>query len=207
MAIGYNDLRTRINPSTGEGYHYALAHNWDIVITNAPEPLRVVTEFFGRDGIVNTSCTQVNNLPSSNLNEGIISGDVRGIPFHQPGTRESSVREVNLSLQEYYDYRVYRFFEAWKGMAVNRFDFSQDLRAMIPSGVSIRLTDSDRQNVKMTYNLYDVVCTKCSLGEMSSDANIVKVNVSLKCGHWNIFEGYADPTAIMIDGEYHYDKL
>jgi hypothetical protein len=206
MAVVANYGNLRAKPG---GYHYALTSNWDIEIANVPEPLMPFVKLFGgKEGVINTSCTQVSNLPDSNLNEGILSGNVRGIPFHQPGGRESSIKEINLSLLETYDYRNLRFFESWKGMAVNRFDFSQNLAAMIPSGVSITLTDSDRINVMMTYNLYDVVCTKCNLGgELASEPDIAKVQVSLKFGTYSITRGEASPSDPLIEGVYDYDHL
>jgi len=203
VTANYGNLRTT------SAYHYALSHNWDLRITQFPEQLMGLVPAFGNEaGIINTSCTQVSNLPSSNLNEGIISGNVRGIPFHQPGGRESSVREINLSLNEWYDYRVFRFFESWKSMAVNRFDFSQNLNAMIPGGVHIILTDSDRQNVVMTYNLYDVCCTKCNLGgELSSEPDIMKVQISLKCGFFDIFAGAGGMDKARTSGAYTWTDL
>lgn len=205
IVANYGNLRSL---QTG-GYHYAMTHNWDITISAVPEPLMPFVKLFGdKPGVINTSCTQVSNLPGSNLNEGILSTNVRGVPYHQPAARESSVREINLSMNEYFDYRVFKFFEAWKGMAVNRFDFSQNLNAMIPNGVSIQLTDSDRKNVVLTYNLYDVCCTKCNLGgELASEPEIMRVQVSLKCGYWNVFKGYAEPSKPMVKGDFDYDNL
>jgi hypothetical protein len=190
MPIGYNDVRPR---DGSKGFHYAMTHNWDIIVNTAslPKPLNTLSRAFGdKESFINISCLQVTNLPNSNMNEGILSGNVRGIPFHQPAGRESSVREINLSMNEFWDYRIFRFFETWKSMAVNRFDFSQNLDAMLPSGVSIVWTDSDRQNVKLTYNLYDIVCTKCNLaGELTSEPDFMKTTVSLKFGNYTIGSG------------------
>jgi len=134
--------------------------------------------------------------------EGIISGNIRGVPFHQPVGRESSVREINLQFNEFWDYRIFRFFETWKSIAVNRFDYSQNLDAMIPSGVSVVCTDSDRKRIALTYKLYDIVCTKCNLGgEFNSENDIMKTQVSLKFGHFDIIAG--DGTDInAVNGNY-----
>lgn len=191
MPIGYSDVAPN-----SSGRHYALTHNWDIAIDvgQLPAPLNALAQAFGvHNGIINTACIQVNNLPNSNMNEGILSANIRGVPFQQPASRESSVREINISMYEFWDYRVFRFFETWKNMAVNRFDYSQNLNAMIPSGVTITWTDSDRQNKTIKYVLQDIVCTKCNLaGELASEPEISKVQVSLKFGNYRILSGNTD---------------
>jgi len=185
MAIGYQDIR----PS--DGFHFAMTHNWDIemVMPTDITPLKELSKAFGPadGGFINIACTQINGLPNSNLTEGILSGNIRGVPFHQPAQRESSVKEINISMNEYWDYRIFRFFETWKSMAVNRFDFSQNLKAMIKDGVSIVWTDSDRKTPKLKYRLYDICCTKCNLaGELSSESEFMKVQASLKFGYYDI---------------------
>lgn len=171
------------------GYNYkAMTHNWDLIISALPSALSSVQANFGnQQGAINTSLTQVSGLPNSNIAEGVLSGNIRGIPFHQAGGRESSVREITLSMNEYYDYRLFRMFEAWKGLAVNRFDFSQNLDATIGQGVYIVYYDTDRQTPRATWCLYDVVCTQCQLaGSYGSDPDLGTVTAALKCGYYNI---------------------
>lgn len=186
MAIQYGKGGYRGTP-----YHYAMTHNWDLNIGIVPHPLvGVAKSMLGTSGAINCSCTQVSNLPNSNLNEGILSGNIRGVPFHQSAGRESSVREINFSLYDYQDYGLFKFFECWKSLAVNRFDWTQNLIAMVPEGIRVIMYDTDRTAAKLVYNLFDTVCTKCSLGEnMGSEPEFAKLNVSLKCGYYNISHG------------------
>jgi hypothetical protein len=183
MGLQYNKGGYRGTP-----YHYAMTHNYDLVIDSVPAVLSGVAKgMLTASGAINCSCTQVSNLPNSNLNEGILSGNIRGVPFHQAAGRESSVREMNFTLYDYQDYGLLKFFECWKSLAVNRFDHTQNLLAMVPNGIKVVMYDTDRSKTKLVYDLFDTVCTKCSIGEnLGSEPEFVKLNVSLKCGYYNI---------------------
>jgi hypothetical protein len=194
--------------SNAKNYHYAMTHNWDLIIDILPEALMNNQDgiganhlFLGKDGNVNARCSSINGLPNSNLGEGILSTHIRGIPFHQPGGRDSSIQEITLRLQEFWDYRLFRLFEAWKSVAVNRFDRSQNLSAMIPKGVRIVWSDTDRHTPKLIYELYDVVCTKCSLGgEYTGDPELASVSVGLKCGYYDIIQVDGDDIGTPVYG-------
>lgn len=199
LPISYDMLR---HNSADLSNHKAMTHNWDLIISVAPEPLLpLIGTFGGKHGAINTSLTQVTGLPNSNLADGILAGDIRGVPFHQAGGRETSVKSITLSMNEYYDYRLFRFFEAWKGMAVNRFDMSQCLEAMIPQGVSIVWSNTDRRTPNLTYNLFDVVCTQCQLGEYGSDPQLATVSAQLKCGYYEIIWGDQDNTGLGLGND------
>lgn len=199
IPVSYDMLR---HNASDLSQHKAMTHNWDLLISVFPDPLLpLVGTLGGKHGGINTSLTQVTGLPNSNMAEGIIAGDIRGVPFHQVGGRETSVRAITLTMNEYYDYRLYRLFEAWKGMAVNRFDWSQNLEAMIPQGVSIVWSDTDRRTPKLTYNLFDVVCTQCQLGDYGSDPQLGSVTAQLKCGYYEIVWGTQDETGDGLESD------
>jgi hypothetical protein len=172
MPIGLNYNMLRHN-------NYALSHNWDLEINCATtnEPMRKLAKSFqGSGDWIRIACTSA-TLPNSTVK--IATKKIRGIAVHQAAGRDGLQGSIQLTAYEYGDYRLHKFFEAWKQAEVDRFMGTQDAWARIPEDVCLNLYDSARAHKVAGYKLYDTYCTDSNIGQLSSEGQMVTVTFTL----------------------------
>jgi hypothetical protein len=141
------------------------------------------SEILGQSGYLNINCQSV-SPPNSNIST--VEGNVRGVRFHQIQTRASTQIQTNLVFYEPHEYPIYRFFELWKGTTVDRLTAAQDTSARIPKGVTIKLYDTDRQNVVLEYLLYDTYCGSAQISDPNSSSALQVCTVTLMSSNYGI---------------------
>lgn len=185
VAINYSKIRRN---------RYALTHNWNLRIEGGVRGEifgllknrrleELITNFGGVDGFINISCTSA-TLPNSTVR--IATSEIRGVPVHQVVGRDGLQGSIQLSALEYSDYRLHKFFEAWKHAAVHRFTLAQDPYARIADGVYLDLLDSDKSTVTTSYSLLETYCTESSTGSLSSNPSLVETKFTLTYMNYDI---------------------
>jgi hypothetical protein len=177
MAINYDAIRHE---------HFALTHNWDLVINGLPSVLSPLVQEYGTTtGGVNLNCENVSGLPNSSI--GAAEINIRNTYNHQLTGRGSSVQSITFTVQELHDYRFFCLFKAWESIAVNRFTGAQNQDAKVKNGIYIVQYNSDRQSIMQVYHLYDTCCMSSVLGgTYGSTAELGTTDITLQCGNWHI---------------------
>ena len=180
-------------------YSRAVTHNWEIEIEVPPEGMSFnETEMGAQSGCLNVNCQSV-SPPNSNIST--IEGNVRGVRFHQIQTRASTQIQTNLIFYEPHEYPIYRFFEQWKTIAVDRFTAAQKTNARIPKGIKIKLYDTDRQNVVLEYLLYDTYCGAAQVSDPNNSSAFQLCTVTLISSNYGIIAYDAGAMTFAITDE------
>jgi len=176
MPIGLNYEILRNN-------RVALSHNWALEMdcSTLNKPMRTLASSFksgaGKAGDwISIACVS-STLPHSTVK--IVSKKIRGIPVHQAAGRDGLQGTITLTAQEYSDYRLHKFFEAWMQAEVGRFTLAQDAWARIPDSVFLNLYDSTRTKITARYQMFETYCTDSNIGQLGSDGQLVQVNFTL----------------------------
>jgi len=214
MALPYVNYTGSDSPIRSR--HHSVTHNWTITInpTKWTEPglKDLMTAFTDANknennngvSLLEAFCTQV-SIPNTNVST--VEGNIRGVHFHQIQTRASTPIQTSMVFYEPHNYKLYRFFELWKSLTVNRYDGSQNPAARISNGVSISLWTSDRKYKVLEYPLYETFCTSAQISDPQNSGALQQLSVTLQSSNYGIIvpsleEANADPIYKAINPVY-----
>lgn len=192
VSLNYNKLRR---------HTWALSHNWNLRIESGSlrgdlfgtfknrDLEKLIRKFGGADGFISISCTST-TLPQCPVK--IATGKIRGVTVHQAVGREGATGSVQLTAHEHEDYRLHKFFEAWKHAEVNRLTMAQDPYARLSDGIYLDLLRGNREDVVMTYKLLETYCSESNTGTLGSDPSLVLTNFTLNYMNYDILTDESD---------------